>query len=316
MLSSFNIKKSIMKKSTLLWMGLALAFVSSTQAQHAKFKLFDGLIGGDKSEGESEEASEAPYSEDEKFVHPVTSPYGHEDSFVTTDARAWFAYQDFGSVIGGNAKLYALQLRIALTDQIQFVAYKDGYTDMDTFTNENGMNDIAAGIKYNFLQDWENQFHAAVGVGYEASLGDDEIFHDDDEVRLWGSVNKGFGKLHLGGTFNYYWVPEKNTNQGLGDSDHLSWHLHADYRVCKWFSPVLEMNGYHVIDEEGQVVPIQGVDLINIGGDRSDSVVTLGLGAEVRPIESIGIRAAYETPIMETDGLFNYRWTFSTVFSF
>lgn len=311
-------------------MGLALAFVSSTQAQHAKFKLFDGLIGGDKSksesesksEGEIEEESEAPYSEDEKFVHPVTSPYGHEDSFVTTDARAWFAYQDFGSAggaLGGNAKLYALQLRIALTDQIQFVAYKDGYTNMNTknpATTQNGMNDIAAGIKYNFLQDWEHQFHAAVGVGYELSTGDDEIFHDDDEVRVWGSVNKGFGKLHLGGTFNYYWVPDKNTYQGLGDSDHLSWHLHADYRVCKWFSPVLEMNGYHVINEEGQVVPIQGVDLINIGGDRSDPVVTTGIGAEVRPIESIGIRAAYETPIIATDGLFNYRWTFSTVFSF
>lgn len=293
----------------------------AAQGQHAKFKLLDGLLGDES------DSSEAPYSEDEKFVHPLTGPYGHEDSFVTTDARAWFAYQDFGSsaqafgspssVIGGNAKLYALQLRVALTDQIQFVAYKDGYTDMHTsLTKKNGWNDIAAGIKYNFLQDWENQMHAAVGVGYELAVGDAKILHNDDEVRVWGSFNKGFGKLHLGTTVNYYWVPEKDrTASSFGDSDHMSWHLHADYRVCDWWSPVLEMNGYHVMDDTNGL-PIQGVDLVNLGGDTADSVILLGIGSEFRPTESIGIRGAYEMPINETDGLFNYRWTFSTVFSF
>ncbi len=307
-----------MKKTPSIWIGLAMTLAVAAQGQHAKFKLLDGILGTDSS------SSEAPYSTDEKFVHPLTSPYGHEDSFVTTDARAWFAYQDFGQaygLAGGNAKLYALQLRVALTDQLQFVAYKDGYTDMDSGLNSSvnagdGWNDIAAGLKYNFLQDWENQFHAAVGAGYEFSLGDDEPLHDDDEIRLWGSVNKGFGKLHLGSTFNYYWAPNKNRVEGLGDSDHLSWHLHADYRVLDWWSPVLEINGYHVINENSPGIPVQGVDLVNLGGDTSDSVITLGIGSEFRPIESIGIRGAYEMPINETDGLFNYRWTFSTVFSF
>lgn len=298
-----------MKKNPSIWIGLAMTLAVAAQGQHAKFKLLDGLLGDES------DSSEAPYSEDEKFVHPLTGPYGHEDSFVTTDARAWFAYQDFGSVIGGSAKLYALQLRVALTDQLQFVAYKDGWTDMDTVIDDEGWNDIAAGLKYNFLQDWENQLHAAGGVGYELALGDDEILHDDDEFRFWGSVNKGFGKLHLGATANYYWVHDKETS-ALGDSDHLSWHLHADYRVCDWWSPVLEMNGYHVLDEKAQALPVQGVDLVNLGGDTSDSVITLGIGSELRPIENIGIRAAYEMPINDTDGLFNYRWTFSTVFSF
>lgn len=299
-----------MKKNPSIWIGLAMTLAVAAQGQHAKFKLLDGLLGDES------DSSEAPYSEDEKFVHPLTGPYGHEDSFVTTDARAWFAYQDFGRVIGGNAKLYALQLRVALTDQIQFVAYKDGFTDMDSsLTDASGWNDIAAGLKYNFLQDWDNQFHAAVGAGYELAVGNRDVFHHDDEVRLWGSVNKGFGKLHLGGTFNYYWVPDKETDT-LGDSDHLSWHLHADYRVCDWWSPVVEVNGYHVMDENVPGLPLQGVDLVNLGGDTADSVITLGIGSELRPMENIGIRAAYEMPINETDGLFNYRWTFSTVFSF
>src|SRR5690606_35391043 len=107
--------------------------------------------------------------------------------------------------------------------------------------------------KWNFLQDWDNQLHAAVGVGYEIASGDDEILHDDDEWRLWLSVNKGFDRLHLGGTVNFFLADDHN--QGAGNSDRLSWHVHADYYVCEWFSPLVELNGYHVLDRGFEAVP-------------------------------------------------------------
>ncbi len=286
-----------------------LALVTPASAQHAKFVLF-----GDPA---PEAAKAAP---EHQFVHPVTSPYWHEDSFVTSDLRAWFAYHNFpksSTIGGGDANVYAVQARLAITNQLQLVAYKDGFLETESGlapVNEDGWQDIAAGLKWNFLQDFNNQLHAAVGVGYQFDLGD-HVLADDQELRVWGSINKGFDRLHLGATVNFFLANDKG-NTLAGNSDHVSWHVHADYYVCKWFSPVVEFNGYHVVDEGTVVVPFQGVDVANLGGTTKNDVITFGVGAEFRPIDNVGIRAAYEMPLTEGDQLFGYRWTFSVVFSF
>ncbi|MFW6059448.1 MAG: hypothetical protein ACODAQ_04670 [Phycisphaeraceae bacterium] len=291
-----------------LWMiGAVLVMPSLAQAQHARLVLF----------GDPDPAAEQVEPTD-RFVHPLTAPYVHEDSFVTSDIRPWFVYHDFpnaSAIDGGSAKVYAVQARLALTRDIQFVAYKDGYVDFDTgLVDEEGWNDLAAGVKWNFLRDWERQLHAAVGIGYELKTGDGRVLQNDDELRFWASLNKGFDRLHLGGTLNYFIAP--GDEDALGDSDRLSWHLHADYYVLEWFSPVLELNGYHTLDEGNAVLPFQGVDVANLGGGKSEDVITIGLGGEVRPAEDIALRAAYETPLTDADDLFGYRWTFSSVFSF
>jgi len=295
--------------STRLLPALVLALLTSPlAAQHANFVLF----------GDANEQGKA-LSAERKAVHPITSPYYHEDSFITTDVRTWFLYQDFpksSAIAGGSAKIYAAQIRIALTDRLQFVAYKDGYADFDSgLVNDDGWMDIAAGIKWNFLQDWENDLHAAVGLGFEIGLGEDDVLQQDDELRIWASVNKGFDRLHLGGTVNVL-IPTENED-ALGDSTRLSWHVHADYYLLEWLSPVVELNGYHVLDEgDNTPLPFNGVDVANLGGGQSEGVITMGLGAEIRPADNVGLRVAYEFPLTKNDDLFGYRWTFSAVLSF
>ncbi|MFP4069710.1 MAG: hypothetical protein ACOC4K_04075 [Verrucomicrobiota bacterium] len=44
-------------------------------------------------------------------------------------------------------------------------------------------------------------------MGYEFSLGDDEVLQDTDELRLWISANKGFDRLHLGLAATSVWPP-------------------------------------------------------------------------------------------------------------
>ncbi len=284
---------------------VSLLWGSAAMAQHTNFVLF----------GQPNAAAHESPAE-HRFVHPVTAPFEHEDAFVTTDVRAWYLYHDFpssGSLAGGSGYGLAAQIRLALTDSIQLVAYKDGYLNLDTgLIDADGLVDVGAGLKWNFYQDWENQLHVSVGAGYEFKLGNGKVLNNDDELRLWVSANKGFDRLHLGLNANVFLADEK-TN-GLGNSDRFSWHLHADYYLCDWFSPVIEFNGYHSISDEGQVIPESGADLLNLGG--GDDLVTVGIGGEIRPMKNVAIRAAYEMPVTDKSSLFGYRWTISLVWSF
>lgn len=286
---------------------VTMFFVQSALAQHAGFT----LLGSPNPA-----AKDVP--DEQKAVHPVSSPYFHEDSFITTDLRAWYLFHKFpgnGAIGGGHANLVAVQARVAITDSLQFVAYKDGYVFLNSsLVHEDGFMDVGAGLKWNFWQDWENQLHLAVGAGYEAAVGQAKVLQRDDEWRLWVSANKGFDRLHLGATFNVFLADDKS--QGLGNSNYLSWHLHADYYACKWFSPVVEFNGYHVFANGTEVVPFSGVDVANLGGSSGDGVISAAFGGEIRPFKPLALRAAFEVPLTSNEDLYGYRVSISAIWSF
>jgi len=291
------------KTSTSLFaLGLALA-ATSLNAQ-----------GGVVLFGES---GEAPAPED-GCVRPLTAPYFNEDSFVTTGFRAWYVNHHFyGDTIGGDLTVMALQARLALTESLQLVAYKDGYSEFSDDTallgGNDGFNDIGAGLKWAFLQDWESNFHMAAGLGYEFGWGDDKVLQDTDVLRLWLSANKGFGKLHLGAVVNYLYAVDDDKDP-LGNSDMVTVYLHADYYLTEWFSPVVEINGYFSQDS-GQ--GFSGVDAASIAGGEDEDTITGALGFEVRPFaDEFGIRAAYETQLTNNTSLFGHRWTVSAVYEF
>ncbi len=292
-----------MKRSFYLAVAAAVAMfgVSGAMAQHAKFVLLDGP-----------NPDAAKQEKSDKFVHPVTSPYYNEDSFVTSDIRAWYVWHDFDKAPlgGGHASVYAVQLRLAITEQVQFVAYKDGYVDFDTDAlKDDGWNDVAAGIKWNFLQDFENNLHAAVGAGYEFAVGDPSVLQNDDDVRLWASVDKGFDRLHLGANVNFL-LPLDDE-----ESTRFYWNAHADYYLCEWASAVLEFHGYHTLDDGDVRPPFSGLDVADLGG--GPDVVTVAAGAEFRVLEGLALRGAWETAITDDDNdLFGWRITLSAVYSF
>lgn len=129
------------------------------------------------------------------------------------------------------------------------------------------------------------------------------------------SVDKGFDRLHLGCTFNYFWATGEE--DAFGDSDRLSWHVHADYFVTDWFSPVIEFNGYHTTDSSSTApVGFTGVDVANLGGGQDEDVITMGVGAAFNIWDNVDIRAAYEFPLTNDLDLFGDRITLSLVYSF
>ncbi len=295
------------KTNTLISFGLlALGFSLSAQGG---FVLF-----GD---------SNVEIAPEHKAVRPISAPYFHEDSFVTTDVRAWYLEHDFDSdtkavLNNGSVTVMALQVRVALTDSLQFVAYKDGYTEFDdagALDDNSGWNDVGAGIKWAFIQDWESQFHMAAGVGYEFSFGESDVLQDSDELRLWLSANKGFDKLHLGATANLI-LSEDDSDSLLGNSDMITLHLHADYYLTEWFSPVVEINGYFAQDDSPAPVDFSGVDAGSLPGGEDNDSYTIAVGGEIRLIDDLGLRIAYETELNDNDSLFGDRWTLSAVYEF
>lgn len=283
---------------------LALAFASGAASAGDMKPLFGGTI--------------EPIDAQARFVMPVTAPYYNENSFITTDIRGWFVYHKFNSdaLPNSHATDLAAQIRIALTDRLQLVAYKDGYLDLNGAIKDSGWNDLAAGLKWQYYRDDKTQLYAAVGAGYEFRTGESKVLQNDSEARFWASVDKGFGKFHTGLNVNYR-ATTSGKDKDNGNSDILSWHLHADYRLTEWFSPVAELNGYHVISDSNTGVALNGADVLNLGAKDADPTVTGALGTEFRAGENTAIRAAYEIPLSSNKSdLFGTRFTFSIIYTF
>lgn len=63
-------------------------------------------------------------------------------------------------------------------------------------------------------------------------------------------------------------------------------------------------------------LPFHGLDVGNFGKGEDDPAVSFGAGFEIRPIENLGLRFAWEIPITDNEDLFGQRITASVVFSF
>ncbi|NBB77987.1 MAG: hypothetical protein GVY36_00840 [Verrucomicrobia bacterium] len=293
------------KTNTLLTVGIFAA--SSSLFAQGGFALF-----GESGPGLNPE---------QRTVRPISAPYYHEDAFITSDLRAWYVEHDFdsdtaGVLNNGSAMVAALQIRIALTERLQLVAYKDGYTEFDdagALRNDSGVNDLAAGLKWAFIQDWTNQFHMAAGIGYELGVGDADVLQDSDELRLWISANKGFDRLHFGATLNFLKALDSDDSR-FGNADMMTLHLHGDYYLTEWFSPVVELNGY--LAQDKGVLPFSGVDAGSLPGGEENDTYTVAFGGELRIVEALGLRVAYETELNDNVSLFGDRWTLSAVYEF
>lgn len=267
--------------------------------------------------------SPAPVEVDWKdhTIAPVTNPIFFEDAIIRSEIRPIFAYHriDGGFETGaGEAYLYALQLRYAITDRLAFIAVQDGFFDiqLDNGAELNGWMDLAVGFKYALFDMPERQFIVTPGFTFHIPTGSDEVFQGrgDGEWNLFVSTEKGFGDLHL------------LSNVGLrvpNDTDEQSTILHysvqLDYYACPWFIPFIAGNGWTVLSE-GNNVPFtsEGYDVINFGSSKAGGVtqLTLGAGFRSRVLENVDLGFAYEKAVISPEGLTDDRFTFDVCIRF
>ncbi len=264
--------------------------------------LWDGFLTGQRSF--------------QHFFKPIGNPLYFESPINETEARFLYLHHEFddGSTLaGGHLDVAALQVRIALTERLGFIATKDGYSWLDAgaLPDGEGWNDLALGLKYALIADANLDLVVTGGCRFQPDNGDSEVLQGGvQELSPFISVAKGFGDLHLLG--NASWRLPLDAPDG---NDVLQWSLHADYEIYKGIAPTVEIHGLHYLDD-GDRTPLDvgGLDYTNLGSTMvsGNNVVWLGLGGQIRLTPNFSIGGTYEFALTDPDeDIMDNRITFS-----
>lgn len=263
-----------------------------------------------------------------RYVPPLTNPILNETPYVTTEARAFYFYNSIPNDFvtdGGHINLVALQLRLALTERLGFIATKDGYVDAyfdEVLDDEDGFANIALGLKYAWISEPETETLLTTGLRYEIPIQDVETGGIELQGDGDGFLNpfitgtRSFGDFGLQASFgaNLALRPSEDTSI-------LHYSLHADYEILPGLFPIFEVNGYTAINNgdrsEGAIGQLDGLDALNFGSEDRDTTVVVGGGLRYQFNDHIQIGAGAETPITEDDNtIMEYRVYFDVVLSY
>ncbi len=260
----------------------------------------------------------------DNFIGPITNPVLSKDARSLTEARFLFVQNKidpdhpFG---GGDFQAYGLQLRLALTERLTLIADKDGYAVISPKNGpqRNGTLDLAAGLKYAFIRDVDEQFLLTGGLMYEIQSGSSEVFqsHGDGIFTVFGSTAKEYCQhTHWLNTVGYN-VPV----DGDANSSSLYWSTHLDYEIDGWLYPLIEANWYHWVSSGDRGLPPalgEGDGLINLGtsGVTGNDMVTVAVGGKAKLTQNIEFGAAWELPVSPRHDLLNNRLTAELIFRY
>jgi hypothetical protein len=267
------------------------------------------------------------------LISPVANPIYFEDARITTEMRPifiqhWlpdtFKFAGGSAPLGGEARVYALQLRYAINDRLAFIATKDGYIEFKpnhTLTQQHGWADLAAGFKYALVDDAQKQLLITPGLTITLPTGDKDVFQGDGsgEWNFFVSAVKGWSDLHLLGNLGFR-IPNNSGEQ----TSELHYSLQLDYRTCDYFIPFIVFNGYTVLSEGDDkllgAVPLntEMYDLANFGSTnaKGTSQLTIGGGFRSKLTDRLDVGVAYEAGIGDSKGIFDKRLTVDMIVSF
>lgn len=252
-----------------------------------------------------------------EFISPQSNPLFFEDPRTLSEIRFHFVNQWIpGSNVllqGGEARMVAAQVRVALTERLSIIANKDGYLwvepDNQLLPSQDGWADVAAGLKYNLIRDPEAKRILSAGFTFEFDNGSHKVFQGFGDGEFHPFVSGGiefFERAHfLSGTG--FRLPTDTVDR----SQMWYWSNHLDYRLTDKLYSVVELNWFHWL-QSGQRLPginFEGGDVFNLGsGDvAGNDIVTLALGGRFNIIDNTEFGVAYEIPITQRKDLLQSR---------
>lgn len=293
----------------------------------------------------SDTAAPTPTASSDGFAQarrPISNPTLFDLALPTTNVHPIFIYHGLPNKIdttlgkvplGGDVEVYALQFEIAVNDRLSIVATKDGYVDFNpdnTLSSEDGFANVGAGLKYAFILDPVSKTAVSGTATFELPVGDDDIFQGQGD----GALNLIVSGLKLVDAWQFAGGAGVQIPMSHEQSTSSFVSGHVSYEVCKWFTPLVEVNWFHVLDagdpnnnfqsQLGGAVPgvvkFEGNDFFNLGGVNSHEnrdLVTAAVGFRSRITDNIDLGAAYEIPLTdEESSLWEERVTVDLIWKF
>jgi len=264
-----------------------------------------------------------------RYIPPVTNPTFAESPMITTELRPIYIHHDIpGSfaTAGGEVNVIALQARLALTDRLALIATKDGLASADygALPDDDGILNIAAGLKYAVIDEPEAGHILTVGARYEMPVGN----LDAGPFQIQGK-GKGFANLFASGVKqwgNFQVQASGNAHIAIDpdvDSSMLVGSLQVNYAVLEdfllgGFYPLVELNVFHYLNDPGRTpLTAAGFDVLHLGQSDSDTVVSGAVGFRMHITDGFQMGGAVEMPLTDDNGeITNWRVTADAIIRF
>ena len=254
------------------------------------------------------------------FISPMTNPAYFEDPRQLTEARGIFINHKLPVLLGnpaGELRVYAMQVRLRLTERLSLIAVKDGYIDSSSPILASGWADIGAGLKYSLYRDPTNGRLLSAGARFETTSGRRESLQGNGDGVFDFFLSGG---SRLGSRSHYL------TTSGIilpvdsqAENQMFYWSNHVDRRFGNKFYAFSELNWYNYMKNASAFpAPIEGGDLFNLGspGVKGNNIVTNAWGIKIKPNRNIESGVAFEFPMTQRRGVLDNRLTADLIFRF
>ena len=258
------------------------------------------------------------------YVAPLANPLFNETPYITTELRPIYLHNSLpGKFLtgGGWIDVIAAELRIALTDRLGLIASKDGYVRSNfngALPDVNGFANISVGLKYALISDPRTDTIVTVGAEYEPPSG----YLKTAGISLQG---RGGGFLDMFATGARRWagfglqgsLGYNKALDGGNDTSMVHYSAHVDYEVSPGWFPLLELNGFSVVESARRTpLDFEGIDLVNFGSTQGGTVISATVGTRYKLSEHFQFGAGFETPISHRQDIMRWRTYLDAVLIF
>jgi hypothetical protein len=282
---------------------------------------------------------------DRAFAPPMSMPYLFEEPFITSGlqvATVWHQMPERSIFQGGDIRIAALQMRLAVTDRLALIATRDGYVrfdpDLDLVPRATGFADMTFGLKYALVDRPDSGFILTPHLRFEMDSGEHRLFQGQGDGSLIPGVS--FGWAPGNGFYTLGALGAVLPLDGDKNSTYVHYNLHVGYRTQSNWVPFVELNGmtWTSSGDGSSAVPLasggkltlsqaqralasggfEGFDYANLGsrGVAGNDMITGALGVRFALGDRVWLGFSYEHPITQRKDLFQRRFTVMASYEF
>ena len=247
----------------------------------------------------------------DRFISPISNPFFFEDPRSLTEVRGIFLDNSLPRTVGGgDAQVWAAQIRFRLSERWSVIAPRIGNLDVRQSDDEgapHGFMSAPVGIKYNLYRDVERQSLLSGGVTYfiPGSPSAFSNFGDGDFHFFLTGGQEIFDRGHWLSATGFRIPADSNWGTQL-----WYWSNQWDYEVVDDWYGVFGVNWFHWMRSGGVGIgtTVTAIDLIDIpaAGVAGEDVASCLIGTKWKPTNHVEVGVGFEVPVTErTDILRN-----------